>query len=315
MAKTNQLLIVSFGILVGRVSGLSICSLISDKVDNFLANINSDGTVGSSIKLTEEAISGVFAGNATSSRYFYSPPFAVQATDGIYEINTAGKSVIEYKLESPTGYPGAYTITSLQSSENEGDVIALLSENYNAWNAIAELTPADGLPRVRANLTSYGFQGFDGAVYDPETRSSWVLAETSATSGFFKIPLDYPPPVLINASLPDNFGMIGSTFCSRSIVIVGLVTEPTTYGLMSLDSTTLKWKSVITWSQDTFYLSGLGQMTCDPTGRIAYAVLSNATGSHVVLGVDVTSGKEVSRITMKDPQIMVGSLSFCPNTF
>jgi hypothetical protein len=39
MAKTNQLLIVSFGILVGRVSGLSICSLISDKADNYLANI------------------------------------------------------------------------------------------------------------------------------------------------------------------------------------------------------------------------------------------------------------------------------------
>lgn len=311
----SSLLVNSVVLGLGVANALSLCSIVQNKADSSLANLNSDGTLGSQIPLTEEAISGVFAGNASSSRYFYSPPFSVQATDGIYEIDTSGKSVIKYKLESPVDYPGAYTITSLQSSEVEGDVVALLSENYNAWNAIAELTPTDGKPRVRANLTSYGFQGFDGAVYDPQTRSSWVLAQTSTASGFYKVPLDNPPPVLINASLPDGFGLIGITFCSRAVVIVGLVSEPNTYGLMALDTTTLKWRSVITWSKDTFYLSGLGEMTCDPTGRIAYSVLSNATGSHVILGVDVTSGKEVTRITMQSPDIFVGSLSFCPNTF
>jgi hypothetical protein len=296
-------------------ASFQLCSIVDQQSGESLSTLNTDGTLGSSIKLTEDAISGVFAGNASSGRYFYSPPFAQQNTDGLFEINTATKTVIKYKLESPNGYSGDYTITSLQASENEGDVVALLTENYNAWYAIAELTPSDGVPRVRANLTAYNFQSFDGAVYDSQTRSSWILAQTSAVGGFFKVPLDNPPPVLLNASLPDKFGLIGSTFCGRSIVVVGLVTEPNTYGLMALDANTLKWRNLITWSKDTFYLSGLGEMTCDPSGRIAYSVLSNATGNHVILGVDVITGKETSRLVMKDAGILVGSLAFCPSTF
>jgi energy-coupling factor transporter ATP-binding protein EcfA2 len=138
-------------------------------------------------------------------------------------------------------------------------------------------------------------------------------------TGLFGVPLDGAATSFPNASLPDQFGILGATYCAgagaRSVVAVGIVTEPTTYGLMALNEKTLKWRSLHVWKNDQFYMSGLGEIVCDPAGTTAYAVLSNSTGFHVILGVDVATGAETSRITMSSEDDFVSSIGFCPASF
>ena len=308
-----------------------LCGLVGvesrSSSQQLFAAIRADGTLGSRVLLPNETMSGLLAGNASASppEYLFSPPFAAQASYGLFAVDAAKRTMRRYPLKAPAGgYAGAYEVASLSASEVPGDAVALLTEDYKAWVAVAELTPADGAPRVRRNLTSATFSSFEPAfgsgLYDATTRTLWTLASAGDVTGFFAVPLDGAgDDVFRNASLPPDFAILGATYCAgagvRSVVAVGLVKEPTTYGLMALSAASLKWRLVHSWSSEALYMSGLGEIVCDAAGETAYAVLSNATGFHVVLGVDVAAGKETSRVTMADESYFVSSIAFCPAGF
>ena len=319
--------IIAAALLSSASAAPQLCGLVGvenrSSALNYFAAINADGTLGTKVLLPSEPMSGLLAGNASGGEFLYSPPLAKQATDGLFSVNTETKAVKKYLLKSPAGYAGAYTIASLSASEVAGDAVALLAEDYKAWVAIAELTPADGAPRVRRNLTSAQFDEFQPAfgsgLYDATTRTYWLFASAGSVAGFFGVPLDGAATSFPNASLPDKFGILGATYCAgagaRSVVAVGIVTEPTTYGLMALNEKTLKWRNLHTWHGEELYMSGLGEIVCDPAGTTAWAVLSNATGFHVVLGVDVATGAETERVTMSSIDDFVSSIGFCPASF
>ena len=315
----------------------SLCALVATETSRsesfVLAALRADGTLGGPpIALATEPISGILACSAAAGSCLYSPPLADQASVGLVEVDIAARAAKAYKLRSPAGFAGAYVIGALAASEVPGDAVALMASAAGSdapWVAAAELTPADGVPRVRVNLTAESFQQLSaamGSAYDGATRTLYVNGAAGGNAGLFAAPLGPPaavaappsPTWLPNATLPATFLPLGFAFCggaAQSVVGVGVVAPPSVYGMISLSAKTLTWRSLISWTKETLYLSGLGQIACSPDGTTAHAVFSDAKGVHIIPAVDTATGKEVSRITMANATFFVGALAFCPPDF
>ena len=124
-----------------------LCGLVGvesrSSSQQLFAAIRADGTLGSRVLLPNETMSGLLAGNASASppEYLFSPPFAAQASYGLFAVDAAKRTMRRYPLKAPAGgYAGAYEVASLSASEVPGDAVALLTEDYKAWVAVAELT-------------------------------------------------------------------------------------------------------------------------------------------------------------------------------
>jgi hypothetical protein len=340
MASTASRLALSFGALFFAVPTTGavhqLCALVAVEsaaaagpaasVTQLFASVGADGSLGSNVTLSEEPISGLLAGDARSGRFSYSPPLQRQQLVGLVEVDTARGTAAPYALHNPAGYAGTFVVGALEASDAPGDLVAVMaSADSKAWVAVAELTPADGTPRVRANLSLEAtgwdelFTGF--SAFDPRSRSVFLVAAFAGAQNVIVVPLDAPLPPdgsLANASLPDGFDMIGMTYApaTNSVVAVGIVALPQTYGLVALDVGTLTWRTLIAWKGDDFFLSGLGEIAVDPSdGRSVYTVLANAQGVHVIPVVDAGTGKETGRITMASVNYFVSSLAFCNATF
>lgn len=336
MARASSLSLLGAGLLgaAAAASNRTLCSLTSIETGSsdqpLLAALRLDGRLGQSVALSVEPMSGMLACGGSSC--VYSPPLADQALAGLVVVGTTPPYAVSlYPLNAPAGYSGAFFLPAIAPSEVPGDVVALVAETGSAsasWVAVAELTPTDGTPRVRYNLTAEAasFAALipaQGALYDPSSRVAWVIAALAGESGdsLVEVPLDAPgapAASLRNASFPPTFFSIGATFCggaTRAVIAVGVVAPPSTYGLYAMDAATLAWRLLISWPSDDFYLSGLGQIICDADGERAFTVVQSAAGVHIVLGVDVLTGTEVTRVTMADPSFFVGALGFCPASF
>ena len=333
-------------------AGPSLCSLVAiadgHTETSVLAALRADGTLGGpAIPLSVEPMSGLLACSTAAGAAgtcLYSPPLADQATTGLIEVGIVSRKAAAYKLHDPAGFKGSFEVGALAASETAGDAVALMATDSSGgapWVAITELTLVDGVPRVRYNLTGEHFQQLTsamGSAYDAATRTSYVVGVVGGNPAVVAVPLgpalasvsapapatasgDAAPPAatwLPNATLPDAFSPLGFTWCggtANAVVGVGIVAAPSVYGMYALSAKTLKWRKLIAWTKETFYLSGLGQITCSPDGTIVHAVLSNAQGVHVLPGVDTATGKEVSRITMANSTYFVGAVSYCPSSF
>ena len=329
MTRSHSLLPAVAAVLTLSASAqLTLCGMVDVETRSsqafYFAAIRPDGSLGRNVTLTQESVSGMLAGDAKSGRFVYSPPLSQQQTVGLISVDTTARSATAYALHNPVGFDGPLIVGDLVPSDVSGDVIAIMaSSGSKSWACVAELTPADGVPRIRYNLTleATGFAEISSSfsAFDPRTRTVFLIAAFNSNQQVVAVPLDAPASSsLVNASLPDGFAMIGITYAAaiNSVVAIGLVAPPQVYGLVALNMQTLVWSNLTTWSSDNFYLSGLGEIAVDPTeGRYIYTVLSNATGFHTIPVVDALSGKEVRRITMVSDSYFVSSLTFCNATF
>ena len=123
-------------------------------------------------------------------------------------------------------------------------------------------------------------------------------------------PLNGPsnPTTLFNASLTIDALALAWVSALKTVVAFGIVAPPQTYGLQALDRSTRTWRNLIVW-QETFYLSGLGQIAVDPTGRYVYPVVSDEAGHPTIPVVDATTGKEVKRIVIKS-KVLLADVGF-----
>lgn len=337
--SSATILLASYASFASAQQKTSLCSLVSVETERshafYLAALRADGTLGGPpIALTVEPMSGMLACSPTASTAgtcLYSPPLNEQATSGLIQVDVGARTAQAYALYNPDGFDGTYEIGSLAASEVPGDAVALFSATASAptqWVAVAELTPADGKPRVRANVTGEGFQQLAtamGSAYDPVSRTSYVLGSVGDAAVIVAVPLGppsgNPPPLpmwLPNATLPPTFGILGFTWCggsAQSVVAVGVVASPSVYGLIALSARSMSWRTLIAWTNETFYLSGLGQIACSPDGATVHTVLANSAGMHVVPAVDFSTGREVSRITMANASSFVGPLAYCDASF
>ena len=261
-------------------------------------------------------MSGVTA--ASGDAWWCTPPFAQQASEGLLLLNVTAQTTTAVPVTNPAGAPGAFVVGEMAASDVPGDAVGLLApDNNKAWLAVAELSPSGGAPRVRLNLSAEG-AGFAGiapsfATFDPASRTLFFAAAVDGQDLLLAAPLDGSTPnpsSLWNVSLTmDAIAMVWASAID-TVVCVGIVAAPQTWGMQALDRATGTWRPLVDWSKENFFLSGLGQITVDPTGRFVTPVVSDAAGHPTLPVVDVVAGKEVRRITVKTPETMIADVAW-----
>ena len=306
-----SLLLASLWVSVarGQLSGLVEAGDVTPPLYQ-LVRISTTGHLTPELNLSWPSgmVSGVSAAGA--GLWWASPPFAEQATQGLYLVNASSKTWSRVKVKSPPGFSGDFIIGELVASDVPGDAVGLLApKNGRAWLAIAEISPQGGAPRVRMNLSTEG-AGFEQIVpsfasFDKATRTLWFAATVDGADLVMAAPLDGPsnPTSLFNASLAIDPIALAWVSSIQTVVAVGLVAPPQTWGIQALDRHTQTWRNITVWPE-TFYLSGLGQVAVDDTGRNLTFVVADAEGHPTLPVVDCVAEKEVARIVIRAKDLL-----------
>lgn len=245
-------------------------------------------------------LSGVNAPCGATGTWWASPPEGAQGE--LYLIDVRGRRTSLVAVDAPAGCAGAWGLGAMAPSNVPGDAVAVMAPtDSRAWAAVVELSPAGGAPAVRWNLTAEaaGFAQIEPSysAFDPASRTLYMLAAFDGALNVVALPLDAPPaPTAANFSVPFMALALAWAPAVGRVVAVGGFSSAS-MGLMALDPATGSWANLTVWGGGELYLSGLGQVAVDPTGRFVLPVFANASAFPTIPVVDAATGKEVRRIT------------------